>query len=95
MCSFFCTQTSKVQIKTAIQLDQQDSPASLKAKKDCALQKIGDFIQSSPTLFGSKGQLELFNLDSVNGIDFRSLRKVFHTVSQHDMFYLPPQPRRS
>ncbi|XP_062331297.1 kinesin-like protein KIF20B isoform X3 [Osmerus eperlanus] len=34
----------------------QQSPASLKAKKDKTLQKIGDFLQSSPTLLGSKAK---------------------------------------
>ncbi|XP_038831158.1 kinesin-like protein KIF20B isoform X2 [Salvelinus namaycush] len=32
--------------------NKQQTPASLKAKKDGTLQKIGDFIQSSPTLLG-------------------------------------------
>ncbi|KAM6951596.1 LOW QUALITY PROTEIN: uncharacterized protein kif20bb [Aplochiton taeniatus] len=35
---------------------QQLSPASLKGRKDGTLQKIGDFIQSSPTLLGSKAK---------------------------------------
>ncbi|XP_046888743.1 kinesin-like protein KIF20B isoform X3 [Hypomesus transpacificus] len=34
----------------------QQSPASLKAKKDKTLQKIGDFLQSSPTLLGSRAK---------------------------------------
>ncbi|CAB1311911.1 unnamed protein product [Coregonus sp. 'balchen'] len=34
----------------------QRTPASLKGKKDGTLQKIGDFIQSSPTLLGSKAK---------------------------------------
>jgi len=62
-----------VQGKKVSQLKQKDSPASLKGKKDGALQKIGDFIQSSPTLFGSKGQLWLLILHAVNGIDWSSL----------------------
>lgn len=69
------------------QLKQKDSPASQKCKKDGALQKIGDFIQSSPTLFGSKGQLWLLILHTVNGIDWSSLPKVFHTISQHDQTF--------
>ncbi|XP_036405342.1 kinesin-like protein KIF20B [Megalops cyprinoides] len=35
---------------------QQESQSSLKSKKDGTLQKIGDFIQSSPTLLGSKAK---------------------------------------
>lgn len=50
------------------QLKPKDSPVSLKGKKDGTLQKIGDFIQSSPTLLGSKGQYWLF-LGSVDGIE--------------------------
>ncbi|XP_053495871.1 kinesin-like protein KIF20B isoform X3 [Ictalurus furcatus] len=42
--------------KKANQLKQKDSPVSLKGKKDRTLQKIGDFIQSSPTLLGSKAK---------------------------------------
>ncbi|KAI4892352.1 hypothetical protein NFI96_018664 [Prochilodus magdalenae] len=42
--------------KKANQLKQQDSPVSLKGRKDGTLQKIGDFIQSSPTLLGSKAK---------------------------------------
>ncbi|XP_017339812.1 kinesin-like protein KIF20B isoform X3 [Ictalurus punctatus] len=42
--------------KKANQLKQKDSPVSLKGKKDGTLQKIGDFIQSSPTLLGSKAK---------------------------------------
>lgn len=42
----------------SVKLEQkkQPSPASMKAKKDATLQKIGDFIQSSPTLLGSKAK---------------------------------------
>ncbi|XP_047673502.1 kinesin-like protein KIF20A isoform X2 [Tachysurus fulvidraco] len=40
----------------ANQSKQKDSPVSLKGKKDGTLQKIGDFIQSSPTLLGSKAK---------------------------------------
>ncbi|XP_034165332.2 kinesin-like protein KIF20B isoform X1 [Pangasianodon hypophthalmus] len=42
--------------KKANQLKQKDSPVSLKGSKDRTLQKIGDFIQSSPTLLGSKAK---------------------------------------
>ncbi|XP_072524163.1 kinesin-like protein KIF20B [Salminus brasiliensis] len=42
--------------KKANQLKQLDSPVSLKGRKDGTLQKIGDFIQSSPTLLGSKAK---------------------------------------
>uniref|UniRef100_A0A673ZT29 Kinesin family member 20Bb n=1 Tax=Salmo trutta TaxID=8032 RepID=A0A673ZT29_SALTR len=35
---------------------KQQTPASLKCKKDGTLQKIGDFIQSSPSLLGSKAK---------------------------------------
>ncbi|XP_060716760.1 kinesin-like protein KIF20A isoform X1 [Tachysurus vachellii] len=42
--------------KKANQSKQKDSPVSLKGKKDGTLQKIGDFIQSSPTLLGSKAK---------------------------------------
>uniref|UniRef100_A0A3P9IH86 Kinesin family member 20Ba n=1 Tax=Oryzias latipes TaxID=8090 RepID=A0A3P9IH86_ORYLA len=33
-----------------------DSQSSVRSRKEGALQKIGDFLQSSPTLLGSKGQ---------------------------------------
>ncbi|XP_029620351.1 kinesin-like protein KIF20B [Salmo trutta] len=36
--------------------NKQQTPASLKAKKDGTLQKIGDFIQSSPTLLGGEAK---------------------------------------
>ncbi|XP_042161892.1 kinesin-like protein KIF20B isoform X1 [Oncorhynchus tshawytscha] len=36
--------------------NKQWTPASLKAKKDGTVQKIGDFIQSSPTLLGGKAK---------------------------------------
>ncbi|KAL7869066.1 hypothetical protein AOLI_G00130540 [Acnodon oligacanthus] len=42
--------------KKGNQLKHQDSPVSLKGRKDGTLQKIGDFIQSSPTLLGSKAK---------------------------------------
>ncbi|XP_053367370.1 kinesin-like protein KIF20B isoform X2 [Clarias gariepinus] len=42
--------------KKANQLKPKESPVSLKGKKDRTLQKIGDFIQSSPTLLGSKAK---------------------------------------
>ncbi|XP_036428902.1 kinesin-like protein KIF20B [Colossoma macropomum] len=42
--------------KKGSQLKHQDSPVSLKRRKDGTLQKIGDFIQSSPTLLGSKAK---------------------------------------
>uniref|UniRef100_A0A4W5M8T3 Kinesin family member 20Bb n=1 Tax=Hucho hucho TaxID=62062 RepID=A0A4W5M8T3_9TELE len=35
---------------------KQQTPASLKGNKDGTLQKIGDFIQSSPSLLGSKAK---------------------------------------
>ncbi|KAG7492779.1 hypothetical protein MATL_G00017760 [Megalops atlanticus] len=42
--------------KRADHMRQQESQSSLKSKKDGTLQKIGDFIQSSPTLLGSKAK---------------------------------------
>ncbi|XP_059386686.1 kinesin-like protein KIF20B isoform X2 [Carassius carassius] len=48
-------ETPVVQGKKVTRLKQKDS-VSLKGKKDRALNKIGDFIQSSPTIFGSKAK---------------------------------------
>ncbi|XP_064175746.1 kinesin-like protein KIF20B isoform X1 [Anguilla rostrata] len=42
--------------KRTDRLRQDQSQSSLKSKKDGTLQKIGDFIQSSPTLLGSKAK---------------------------------------
>ncbi|XP_073722890.1 kinesin-like protein KIF20B isoform X3 [Misgurnus anguillicaudatus] len=75
-------ETPKVQRKIA----SRDSPASLKGKKDGALQKIGDFIQSSPTLFGSKAKKIMSMVKSPeplnpseNNKPKRSKRKLFKT----------------
>ncbi|KAL0984139.1 hypothetical protein UPYG_G00137610 [Umbra pygmaea] len=48
----------KMQQSPTLKAEQkmQGTPASLKGKKDGTLQKIGDFIQSSPTLLGSKAK---------------------------------------
>ncbi|XP_051523488.1 kinesin-like protein KIF20B isoform X1 [Myxocyprinus asiaticus] len=81
-------ETPTVKGKKTSQLKQQDSPASLKGKKDGALQKIGDFIQSSPTLFGSKAKkiMSMVNVKSSepqnpceNNKPKRSKRKLFKT----------------
>ncbi|ROL48440.1 Kinesin-like protein KIF20B [Anabarilius grahami] len=81
-------ETPAVQGKKVSQLKQKDSPASLKGKKDGALQKIGDFIQSSPTLFGSKAKkiMSMVNVKSPelpnaseNNKPKRSKRKLFKT----------------
>ncbi|KAI7797150.1 kinesin-like protein KIF20B isoform X2 [Triplophysa rosa] len=79
-------ETPTVQGKTASPLNQKDSPASLKAKKDGALQKIGDFIQGSPTLFGSKAKKIMSMVKSPeplrpskNNKPKRSKRKLFKT----------------
>ncbi|XP_030630938.1 kinesin-like protein KIF20B [Chanos chanos] len=50
------TESSTALNKKANRPQQQDSPAGLKSKNDGTLQKIGDFIQSSPTLLGSKAK---------------------------------------
>ncbi|KAL1264226.1 hypothetical protein QQF64_004581 [Cirrhinus molitorella] len=79
------TETPVVQGKKVSQLKQKDSPASLKCKKDRTLQKIGDFIQSSPTLFGSKAKkiMSMVNVKSPepseNNKPKRSKRKLFKT----------------
>lgn len=81
-------ETPAVQGKKVSQLKQKDSPASLKCKKDGALQKIGDFIQNSPTLFGSKAKkiMSMVNVKSPeltnaseNNKPKRSKRKLFKT----------------
>ncbi|XP_043108946.1 kinesin-like protein KIF20B isoform X2 [Puntigrus tetrazona] len=81
-------ETPAVQGKKVSQLKQKDSPASLKGKKDGALQKIGDFIQSSPTLFGSKAKkiMSMVNVkspelpnQSENNKPKKSKRKLFKT----------------
>lgn len=82
-------ETPTVQVKKPSQLKQKDSPASLKGKKDGPLQKIGDFIQSSPTLFGSKAKKimsmvtvkspEPPNASENNNKPKRSKRKLFKT----------------
>ncbi|XP_026132496.1 kinesin-like protein KIF20B isoform X1 [Carassius auratus] len=81
-------ETPTVQGKKRSQLKQKDSPASLKGKKDGALQKIGDFIQSSPTLFGSKAKkiMSMVNVKSPeplnpseNNKPKKSKRKLFKT----------------
>uniref|UniRef100_A0A8C1PBK2 Kinesin family member 20Bb n=1 Tax=Cyprinus carpio TaxID=7962 RepID=A0A8C1PBK2_CYPCA len=81
-------ETPTVQGKKVSQLKQKDSPASLKGKKDGALQKIGDFIQSSPTLFGSKAKkiMSMVNVKSPdppnpseNNKPKKSKRKLFKT----------------
>ncbi|XP_066522684.1 kinesin-like protein KIF20B isoform X2 [Hoplias malabaricus] len=75
--------------KKGNQSRQQDSPASLKGRKDGTLQKIGDFIQSSPTLLGSKAKKIMAKVavkspDSqitteTNNKPKRSKRKLFKT----------------
>ncbi|XP_073774416.1 kinesin-like protein KIF20B isoform X1 [Danio rerio] len=81
-------ETPTVQGKKMSQLKQKDSPASLKGKKDGPLQKIGDFIQSSPTLFGSKAKkiMSMVNVKSPEPLNAsennkpkRSKRKLFKT----------------
>ncbi|XP_067225354.1 kinesin-like protein KIF20B isoform X1 [Chanodichthys erythropterus] len=81
-------ETPAVQGKKVSQLKQKDSPGSMKGKKDGALQKIGDFIQSSPTLFGSKAKkiMSMVNVKSPelpnaseNNKPKRSKRKLFKT----------------
>ncbi|XP_016126109.1 kinesin-like protein KIF20B [Sinocyclocheilus grahami] len=81
-------ETPIVQGKKVSQLKEKDSPASLKGKKDGALQKIGDFIQSSPTLFGSKAKkiMSMVNVKSPeppnpseNNKPKKSKRKLFKT----------------
>ncbi|XP_050980520.1 kinesin-like protein KIF20B isoform X2 [Labeo rohita] len=81
-------ETPTVQGKKVSQLKQKDSPTSLKGKKGGALQKIGDFIQSSPTLFGSKAKkiMSMVNVKSPeplnpseNNKPKRSKRKLFKT----------------
>ncbi|XP_046710698.1 kinesin-like protein KIF20B isoform X2 [Silurus meridionalis] len=51
-----CVESPTVLPKKANQSKPNDSPISLKGRKDGTLQKIGDFIQSSPTLLGSKAK---------------------------------------
>ncbi|KAK3559427.1 hypothetical protein QTP86_013498 [Hemibagrus guttatus] len=75
--------------KKANQLKQKDSPASLKGMKNRKLQKIGDFIQSSPTLLGSKAKKimakvalkspEVENNTETSNKPKRSKRKLFKT----------------
>ncbi|XP_067285530.1 kinesin-like protein KIF20B [Pseudorasbora parva] len=81
-------ETPTVQGIKLSRLKQKDSPSSLKGKKDGTLQKIGDFIQSSPTLFGSKAKkiMSMVNVkspvlanDSENSKPKRSKRKLFKT----------------
>ncbi|KPP76651.1 hypothetical protein Z043_103990, partial [Scleropages formosus] len=52
--------------RTAGRLRQEESQSSVKAKKDGTLQKIGDFLQSSPTILGCKAKkiMELVNSKS-------------------------------
>ncbi|XP_016139593.1 kinesin-like protein KIF20B [Sinocyclocheilus grahami] len=90
-------ETPTVQGKKVSQLKQKGS-ASLKGKKDGALKKIGDFIQSSPTLFGSKAKkiISMVNVKSPeplnpseNNKPKRSKRKLFktHVSSPLDITY--------
>ncbi|XP_058649058.1 kinesin-like protein KIF20B isoform X1 [Onychostoma macrolepis] len=81
-------ETPTVQGEKVSQLKQKYSPAILKVKKDGALQKIGDFIQSSPTLFGSKAKkiMSVVNVKSPappnpseNNKPKKSKRKLFKT----------------
>uniref|UniRef100_A0A8C9RS43 Kinesin family member 20Bb n=1 Tax=Scleropages formosus TaxID=113540 RepID=A0A8C9RS43_SCLFO len=53
-------------VRTAGRLRQEESQSSVKAKKDGTLQKIGDFLQSSPTILGCKAKkiMELVNSKS-------------------------------
>uniref|UniRef100_A0A9J8BBI0 Kinesin family member 20Bb n=1 Tax=Cyprinus carpio carpio TaxID=630221 RepID=A0A9J8BBI0_CYPCA len=80
-------ETPTVQGKKVSQLNQKDS-LSLKGKKDGALKKIGDFIQSSPTLFGSKAKkiMSMVNVKSPEPLNLsennkpkRIKRKLFKT----------------
>uniref|UniRef100_A0A671QQ63 Kinesin family member 20Bb n=1 Tax=Sinocyclocheilus anshuiensis TaxID=1608454 RepID=A0A671QQ63_9TELE len=98
-CIFAPHQTPTVQGKKVSQLKQKGS-ASLKGKKDGALKKIGDFIQSSPTLFGSKAKkiISMVNVKSPeplnpseNNKPKRSKRKLFktHVSSPLDIPYHP------
>ncbi|XP_060795753.1 kinesin-like protein KIF20B isoform X2 [Neoarius graeffei] len=51
-----CVESPTVLSKKANQLKQKDSPVNLKGRKDGTLQKIGDLIQSSPNILGSKAK---------------------------------------
>ncbi|XP_016431625.1 kinesin-like protein KIF20B [Sinocyclocheilus rhinocerous] len=92
-------ETPTVQGKKVSQLKQKGS-ASLKGKKDGALKKIDDFIQSSPNLFGSKAKkiISMVNVKSPeplnpseNNKPKRSKRKLFktHVSSPLDIPYHP------
>ncbi|XP_058263209.1 kinesin-like protein KIF20A isoform X1 [Hemibagrus wyckioides] len=87
--------------KKANQSKQKDSPASLKDRKDGTLQKIGDFIQSSPTLLGSKAKKimakvalkspEVENNSETSNKPKRSKRKLFKTQISSP-FDIPSHP---
>ncbi|XP_022524563.2 kinesin-like protein KIF20B isoform X1 [Astyanax mexicanus] len=86
--------------KKANRLKQQDSPASLKGRKDGTLQKIGDFIQSSPTLLGSKAKKIMAmvavkspesQIAETNNKPKRSKRKLFKTQISSP-FDIPSHP---
>uniref|UniRef100_W5KK23 Kinesin family member 20Bb n=1 Tax=Astyanax mexicanus TaxID=7994 RepID=W5KK23_ASTMX len=87
--------------KKANRLKQQDSPASLKGRKDGTLQKIGDFIQSSPTLLGSKAKKIMAMVavkspesqiaETNNNKPKRSKRKLFKTQISSP-FDIPSHP---
>lgn len=47
--AIFCYQISTL-------TSRQDSKSSIRSRKEGTLQKIGEFLQSSPTLLGTKGQ---------------------------------------
>ncbi|XP_062859907.1 kinesin-like protein KIF20B [Trichomycterus rosablanca] len=82
-----CVESPTVLGKKTNQLKQQDSPASLKNRKDGTLQKIGEFIQSSPTLLGSKAKKIMAKVvvkspdlqNETNNKPKRSKRKLFKT----------------
>ncbi|MFT7807231.1 kinesin-like protein KIF20B [Arapaima gigas] len=61
-----CKKSAPRYSRTAGRLRQEDPQSSVKTKKDGTLQKIGDFLQSSPTYLGSKAKkiMELVNSKS-------------------------------
>ncbi|KAK1794517.1 hypothetical protein P4O66_010774, partial [Electrophorus voltai] len=89
---------------------KRKDPASLRGRKDGALQKIGDFIQSSPTLLGSKGKKIMAMVKSpesqpdtaANSKPKRSKRKLFkgqisspYDSPSHPMLEMDPDDKES
>uniref|UniRef100_A0A4W4G448 Kinesin motor domain-containing protein n=1 Tax=Electrophorus electricus TaxID=8005 RepID=A0A4W4G448_ELEEL len=89
---------------------KRKDPASLRSRKDGALQKIGDFIQSSPTLLGSKGKKIMAMVKSpesqpdtaANSKPKRSKRKLFkgqisspYDSPSHPMLEMDPDDKES